>query len=806
MHNKIEDLPSSLCEMNKLQILKVAENPLRFRLKRVVDQKEAEVTRTMLSDNEKEIAITAEIKRFLLDERRGQNLATPVETESGGEGNESTVDTPKPLKRVLSSRFPVIPSTAGASPDSPADSTIKSPAQSKPPPIPTRSHYRIQSGQNNSLLRRPGVSPLLIGNERNRSNSESILQAGAAPRTRRMNILRKEKTDLDTVEEGPTNRYSHLRGHSYASALQRTKLGDSPAESASSSSPESPNDGRSRRMAYVRRLSSLPEHKEDITSYNPLLEGAKGILYALYQVHPQVSALINVAKAGEPRRSSLEVLFFTASTHIEQLNDVLENAGTIDEEEGYRADNLESNIKTACVRCIKSYTAISLQLQQYVPKIIACSDTRYVRTTMLLLYGSIMEIRNACVSLGVDIRPKTMRAVPVDQSQSTLGQTIKATKPVQDRSLSRPGLRFRSDTAIQHPTLNTMVNDVSDMVPQQAQTYQQGLNMTGSTMNQSLYNGSTFGTSNFTGTTMGNGDSRSRSNSRAATLSSLSSSVASTPRSGDTFIVPPPNTSMHRINTVTGMSEAEEERIFEQIFLSLTRAYHAAQQSLPIAKRHFTRCLQAAEESRSGKEARDIWRNLVQRCKTCMDLSEALHARLVNMKVKDPTGGRNQRDFWILCKTFMQSFIDLAIDMRDAKSIHMLPTEVIVVLRPVQKASREAGRLIDVGPWSWLADNNSTVSVANGQQYSGGNVYGNAMNGTSYLPTQAGGNGVSPVSVPIPATPLSAALGPAAQATVPSTPASAYGDQFFAGNVFQRADSLLNMSAAGGMPLYNRRA
>jgi hypothetical protein len=72
-------------------------------------------------------------------------------------------------------------------------------------------------------------------------------------------------------------------------------------------------------------------------------------------------------------------------------------------------------------------------------------------------------------------------------------------------------------------------------------------------------------------------------------------------------------------------------------------------------------------------------------------------------------------------------------------------------------------------------------------------------------PATQASTGASPVSVPLPATPLSAALGPAAQATVPTTPASAYTDQFFAGNVFQRADSLLNMPQAGNIPFVNRR-
>lgn len=65
--------------------------------------------------------------------------------------------------------------------------------------------------------------------------------------------------------------------------------------------------------------------------------------------------------------------------------------------------------------------------------------------------------------------------------------------------------------------------------------------------------------------------------------------------------------------------------------------------------------------------------------------------------------------------------------------------------------------------------------------------------------------GTSPLSAQMPATPLSAALGPAVQATVPSTPASLYGDSFFKGDVFQRADSLLSMPQAPGASFLNRR-
>src|SRR5699024_2575161 len=88
-----------------------------------------------------------------------------------------------------------------------------------------------------------------------------------------------------------------------------------------------------------------------------------------------------------------------------------------------------------------------------------------------------------------------------------------------------------------------------------------------------------------------------------------------------------------------------------------------------------------------------------------------------------------------------------------------------------------------------------------------GNIYGPPLQAPHQgsVSNQSGfplNTSVSPQSV-LPATPLSAALGPAAQATVPSTPASAYSDKFFEGDVFQRADSLLSMPKQA--PFFSRR-
>lgn len=109
--------------------------------------------------------------------------------------------------------------------------------------------------------------------------------------------------------------------------------------------------------------------------------------------------------------------------------------------------------------------------------------------------------------------------------------------------------------------------------------------------------------------------------------------------------------------------------------------------------------------------------------------------------------------------------------------ISFIPNEIIVLLRPLQKAIKETGTMITASPWGFLAN----------RQVNGGS------NG-SYT-TQ------SPASqVPLPMTPQSAALGPAVQATVPSTPQSVSFGAMFNGNVYERADTYLsNGSRAGTM-------
>jgi hypothetical protein len=100
----------------------------------------------------------------------------------------------------------------------------------------------------------------------------------------------------------------------------------------------------------------------------------------------------------------------------------------------------------------------------------------------------------------------------------------------------------------------------------------------------------------------------------------------------------------------------------------------------------------------------------------------------------------------------------------------LLPwVDVIGLLRPLQKEVKACTQLIQQSPWS-----SNPISMSNGSSY----------------------NAQSPVSqMPLPMTPQSAALGPAVQATVPSTSSTSY-NAMFSGNVFERADALLSINGS----------
>lgn len=77
MQNRLIDLPAGLSEMHKLQIFKCIGNPLRKPLRDILEETENDATPSGMTDNEKEVAATTKLKRFLMKTRPQTSTPEP---------------------------------------------------------------------------------------------------------------------------------------------------------------------------------------------------------------------------------------------------------------------------------------------------------------------------------------------------------------------------------------------------------------------------------------------------------------------------------------------------------------------------------------------------------------------------------------------------------------------------------------------------------------------------------------------------------------------------------------------------------
>lgn len=582
--NRIEDLPLCLADMTSLQLLKLDGNPVRFPPKEIL---QAQPTSAPNGGGQKEsetddMSVTAQIKRFL----KQKVLSDRSETESGGEESSEGGETPRPLKRLTSGRFPIKVNGTDL-PD------LRSPALTRPPPIPSRSHYRGLS-QQNAALRRPGVMPLTIGssNERLRSNSENLLQTSRerserSDRSRRMGIVPKKTPELTTVGD-KTNRYSHFRGLSHGSAIQPSNNGTN--GNSITRSPASPADSTIPRATYVRRLSSLPERKRESSSPDPITEGAKGILFALFQVHPLIQSLVGLTRDGSNKRTSLERVFYNATTQVEELDRVIQTYDTYSEEDEEISPRSNEAVHRACLTCVTAYIHICGLLSSNVETLLNNGDPRYIRTLLLYVYGSLAEVRNAGSSLFApsQLERAKLPAVPEDTIRPQVRD--KTVTPTRDRP--GPGLRLRSATVVQHPSSLRVMTD---------------------------------GRPAFL-------------NGRSATMTS------ETPRSGESF-------ASSSISTGRSVDFSDEDRLFERIFLGLQQSLDMAIKTLPVVNAQFVSSMKMSSRQGNSDQLKHYWQTLSQKCSFTLQTAETLKARLSLIKLKEP-GVRSQSAFWELCNAF----------------------------------------------------------------------------------------------------------------------------------------------------------
>ncbi|KAM0340718.1 hypothetical protein ACHAPU_010390 [Fusarium lateritium] len=633
--NQIRELPLCIADMGSLQVIKFEGNPISFPPRDAIQvQAASPPNEGVQKDNEvTEVAVTLQIKRFLKQHMNGRS-----ESDNTGDESSEGAETPRyPLKRVASGRFPVKVSGADL-PD------IRSPNMGiRAPPIPSRSHYRGLS-QQNTAFRRPGVMPLTIGNvnERVRSNSESLLRAERSEsRSRRMGIVSRKPSDLGTLDEMQVNnRFSHYRGLSHGSAMQGNQ--------AATKSPATPTEPYLARPIYVRRLSVLPERRRESKIYDPVIEGAKGILYSVFQIHPMIQMLMSLTSDGSAKRSSLEIVFYNTNSHVEELEQEIqkhENA-LADVDDHSQREN--ENVQRACQTLVSAYGHVCTLLADNIDTFVNNGDARYIRTLLMLLYNSIMELRVTLSSVSAedDRRQAASRGDQTDQR----AVRPHAREPSVTPTVGRPtGARKRNGTLVNPPINLRVSTDVPVPAPLSA-TYLNG-------------------------------------NGRTAALASA------TPRSGESF---------SSIGSRGMASEfTEEDRQFERIFLSLQRSTDLVMGTLPSFHAQLAGGLRNAMYQRTPESVIQHWKALISMCGQVIQQTEILKHRLSLIKLKEP-GVRTQASFWSLCSNFSHSWADMISQIKYGPNSVPLPPDTRARLRPIQQSIKETSNIIFKSPWHYL--------------------------------------------------------------------------------------------------------
>ncbi|KAH3970142.1 hypothetical protein HBI49_114050 [Parastagonospora nodorum] len=755
--NRIEELPVCLGEINSLQVLKLDGNPLVFPPPDVCTIKDG--APSPANENERDSVIATQVKRFMRQQASKERQRVDMErlrVESSGDESwtESNPETPRPSKRANGVRFPVRPSVGGGIEGFPSGKA-ESPGIPAPP-IPTRSHFRVGSSTSNSGSKKPPIAPLVLStaqNERNRSQSEGSGQS--TQRQKRMGIYTNKGSELGSVDE--LRRASHFRGFSQGIVVPANSLANGMSGPATAIGY---GDTGTVRSLANRPLSDVREYRRGSRAPDIVVEAAKNFLYAISVLHDCVSHMVRSIsltardKESLHRKEDFYRRYQKTSLDLRALNDVLQKFDSLVEEDEEDAERLSRSVYVYTLRCLDSFMLISLSIAENRTEIAQNANPRIVRTFLLLQQGTLIELRNGCSVLGAQFKDTKMK---IRRPSAADTATVRA----------------RQFKVRRFPTSPPQRNGNHQMPPPVIL--------------------------------------HSNDNSRTNTMTSIS---AATPRSGESSFTLA--TTMSRSNTMTSnFDEGDEDTQFGRVYQKLRTACDNCNTSIPQITQLLRDQLEILRRELDMDHPR--YRALVDLIEKSNDVQQVtipLGKRLYLMPPQD-SYTRGQPEFWQHCMGFIKAWGELAAAYtQQGKDHKLLSFEVKQLMKPLHRMVKEASLVINDSPWSHLTSNNSGMMgppslssmtsrtsaprfLGRPTMVSGG---GPSFPGPINTSLPAVGNSFPSATMsvnsagyptPVPATPLSAALGAAAQATVPNTP-GLRSQSTSTVNFFERADRLMS--------------
>ena len=297
-------------------------------------------------------------------------------------------------------------------------------------------------------------------------------------------------------------------------------------------------------------------------------------------------------------------------------------------------------------------------------------------------------------------------------------------------------------------------------------------------------------------------------------------------------------------NPITTADFTNQDLPFELVFNDFIRAVREGMVALPNVHMVFRTTHQRSIESKLPKRVSDIWSRLGHDARLCHEACESLRARLAAVKLKD-LEVRRSPEFWGFGTKYINTFVRMMDDIKAARSNVAIEPQVLQSLKAVHLAVKAVVQTLNKSPWAQFLQASPSLSQSQAGSHAGSpahsrnhskdtppsiqHPYANGLGvdklratglGVSNIPTSNGNltarvrgdseTSLSPYSMGMPQTPLSAALGPAAQATIPAVTQNGYAgsvpgtppktsfDTSFRGDVFERADTLLRSQSVVG--------
>lgn len=719
-HNRIEMIPLEVAGMTTLQRLNLTGNPIQFPPREVLQPPTADG----LSKEAIERTVTAQIKNFL-----SQRL---IEIKSGSEGGGDAElsegnDTPRVPTRRATGRFPIRIRGSDGSP---------SQAQAQPPPIPGRSHFRAMSQVSNTSSKSgSGIIPLTMGKSREGgSRSTSVppkpLQSGLRSESRsysRRDASVPPETETLTEAEGTTvdkpkfNRLSsHLRGISYSGGVTFTN-------------PFSPEDHSLQRPFFVRELSAVPVRRYKSQTPDPVLEVAKGLFYSIHQIHIGVQTLMSLTNDGNSKRSSLEMVFYNTNMYFVELDQAIQDFDLSAGTRGARRDH--DAMQSAYTTLINAYVHICAKLVASVDLLVDNGDPRYMRTFLMHVYHSIMELR---VSLSGWLAATTSRP-PTPPSPEPL--TAIETRP---------------------PSRAAVAAAKANNSPRIPNTARLGL---------SARRAAKLGRDMQVMTNIPYTERIRRVATLVVTGSSAGISEPTTPSSDDSFTSAVSSPEVERDPSAqAGMLSSDGDRQFERFFICLKQTSALTLRVLT----EFNSLIVSHLHRAKSKENAEKWQTLITKTAAVIQQIEVVQDKLSNLQLRDPSlylQGHSRSNsgasspFWASCNALFSTWAELGDHIKLAvvgKLIVEFPPEVIDGLREISRSMKGSIDLMVVArkQTAVMSKSGSLLGLPGGFTTSPP---------PSDLRVRSGGTpeGMMKKMPPLPMTPQSAALGPAFRATKP---------------------------------------